>query len=83
MRSETHAAVAGLPWEVQNCFALSVQTRLQSLLRPDTDVESPTTSLSESTEQSTAEVGYSGVAAAAQSDSENDNLPDPTPIKET
>ena len=49
---------------------------------PDTDVESPTTSLSESAEQSTAEVCYSGVAAAAQSDSENDDLPDPAPVEE-
>ena len=49
---------------------------------PDSDAETPTTSLSESAEQSTAAVCYSGVASSAQSDSENDDLPDPTPAEE-
>jgi hypothetical protein len=47
---------------------------------PDTDVETPTTSLSEDASQSTAAVHYPGIAPSAQSDSDNDDLPDPAPV---
>lgn len=49
---------------------------------PESDVETPTTSLPESASQSTAAVHYPGILTSAQSDAESDEVPDPAPVTE-
>ena len=49
---------------------------------PESDVETPTTSLPESVSQSTAAIHYPGIAASGQSDAEGDEVPDPAPVSQ-
>jgi hypothetical protein len=49
---------------------------------PNTDSETPTTSLINLKSQSTAEVHFPGIGTSAKSGHEHDTLPDPVSFKE-